>query len=504
MSIGARRISVIESGRDLASPLIAIPALVTKGVVMRGAAKVTTSAGTVGLQSRVADRRGGILPIIRQVAADLIGTTARRNLAVFLTQRLARLDGIRSIRLNEIEASTPTRSLQPIRARDYVAFMVPVKEPGRQVMLEAAFDSRRGPDEWTCQIIEAAAHLAALLIEAERLASSPAPLTAADRDGAAPLIGSSDVMQALRERVERGAGTDGTVLIEGESGVGKELVARQIHELGRRRQGPFVAINCAALVETLIEAELFGIEERTATGVRGRRGKFEHAEGGTLFLDEVSDLSMAAQAKLLRAIQDFTVERVGGNGPRHINTRIVAATNRPLSGLVEQGLFRTDLFYRMSGVEITVPPLRRRKSDILELALYFLARHDSRGRLSMTAAAVDALIAYDWPGNVRELERMLEGAIATAESRQIRVDDLPVSLRGMYGDVLVPAFRLGDTMRAWGSRYARLVLEKNAGNKRQACQMLDISYHTLNSYLRYRPAPLAPAADAASELVARR
>lgn len=504
MSIGARRISVIESRRDLASPLIAIPALVTKGVVMRGAAKVTTSAGTVGLQSRVADRRGGILPIIRQVAADLIGTTARRNLAVFLTQRLARLDGIRSIRLNEIEASTPTRSLQPIRARDYVAFMVPVKEPGRQVMLEAAFDSRRGPDEWTCQIIEAAAHLAALLIEAERLASSPAPLTAADRDGAAPLIGSSDVMQALRERVERVAGTDFTVLIEGESGVGKELVARQIHELGRRRQGPFVAINCAALVETLIEAELFGIEERTATGVRGRRGKFEHAEGGTLFLDEVSDLSMAAQAKLLRAIQDFTVERVGGNGPRHINTRIVAATNRPLSGLVEQGLFRTDLFYRMSGVEITVPPLRRRKSDILELALYFLARHDSRGRLSMTAAAVDALIAYDWPGNVRELERMLEGAIATAESRQIRVDDLPVSLRGMYGDVLVPAFRLGDTMRAWGSRYARLVLEKNAGNKRQACQMLDISYHTLNSYLRYRPAPVAPAADAASELVARR
>lgn len=471
---------------------------------MRGAVKVTTSAGTLGLQPRVADRRSGILPIIRQVAADLIGTTTRRNLAVFLTERLARLDGIRSIRLNEIEASMPTRSLQPIRARDYVAFIVPVKEPGRQVMLEAAFDSRRGPDEWTCQIIEAAAHLAALLIEAERLGSSPAPLTAADRDGAAPLIGSSDVMEALRDRVERVAGTDFTVLIEGESGVGKELVARQIHELGRRRQGPFVAINCAALVETLIEAELFGIEERTATGVRGRRGKFEHAEGGTLFLDEVSDLSMAAQAKLLRAIQDFTVERVGGHGPRHINTRIVAATNRPLPELVEQGLFRTDLFYRLSGVEITVPPLRRRKSDILELALYFLARHDSRGRLSMTPAAVDALIAYDWPGNVRELERMLEGAIATAESRQIRVDDLPVSLRGMYGDVLVPAVRLGDTMRAWGSRYARLVLEKNAGNKRQACQLLDISYHTLNSYLRYRPAPLAPCADAASELVSRR
>ncbi len=456
---------------------------------MRAGVKVTTSTGAIGRQARSADRRSGILSLVRHVAADLITTTERRNLPRFLTARLSQLAGVRSIRLKELSASMPTRSLQPVRARDYVAYVVPVKEPGRQVMLEATFSTHGGPDAWTCQLIETASHLAAVLMEAERLANTPPPLTAAERDGAAPLIGSSEVMRALRDRVERVASTDFTVLIEGESGVGKELVARQIHELGRRRQGPFVAINCAALVESLIEAELFGIEERTATGVRGRRGKFEHADGGTLFLDEVSDLSMAAQAKLLRAIQDFTVERVGGNGVRHINTRIVAATNRPLSGLVERGLFRTDLFYRLSGVEICVPPLRRRKGDILELTQYFLARHEGRGRLSMTTAAVDALIAYDWPGNVRELERMLEGAIATAESRQISLDDLPVSLRGTYGEVLVPAFRLGDTMRAWGSRYARLVLEKNAGNKRQACRLLDISYHTLNAYLRYRPAP---------------
>ena len=471
---------------------------------MRSGIKVTAAIGTVDLQRRGAERRDGIFSLLRQVAGDLVETDARRHLAKLLIERLSRLDGVRSVRLNEISASMPTRSLQPIRARDYVAYVVPVKEPGRQVVLEAAFDAKRGPDDWTCQIIEAAAHLASLLLEAERLANSPALLRPAGRDGAAPLIGSSEVMRALRDRVERVASTDFTVLIEGESGVGKELVARQIHELGRRRQGPFVAINCAALVETLLEAELFGIEERTATGVRGRRGKFEHADGGTLFLDEVSDLSMAAQAKLLRAIQDFTVERVGGNGARRIDTRIVAATNRPLAGLVEQGLFRTDLFYRLSGVEIVVPQLRRRKGDILELAQYFLARHEDRGRLSMTPAAVDALMAYDWPGNVRELERMLEGAIATAESRLISVDDLPVSLRGSYGDVLVPAFRLGDTMRAWGSRYARLVLEKHAGNKRQACRMLDISYHTLNAYLRYRPAPSAPPAEVVSELVAPR
>jgi transcriptional regulator with PAS, ATPase and Fis domain len=258
-----------------------------------------------------------------------------------------------------------------------------------------------------------------------------------------------------------------------------------------------VAINCAALVETLLEAELFGIEDRTATGVRGRRGKFEHADGGTLFLDEVSDLSMAAQAKLLRAIQDLTIERVGGHGGRRMNLRIVAATNRPLAGLVEQGLFRADLFYRLGGLDLRVPPLRSRRDDILELAKYFVGRHEGRGRMTLSAAAADALLSYDWPGNVRELERMLEGASAIAESRTIGLDDLPASLRGAYGEVLMPSVKAGDTMRAWGSRYARLVLERSDNNKRQACRLLGISYHTLQSYLRYRP--LAGKGRAAAE-----
>jgi transcriptional regulator with PAS, ATPase and Fis domain len=442
--------------------------------------------------------------IVRQVAGDLVGRSHRHELSALLTDRLSRLPGVRSVRLAEISgSSSPPGRLQPVRARDYLAFSVPVHDPGRQLMLEAAFDQDAGPDEWTSQLLEAGASVAALLVEAERLATTPAPLTALERDGAAPLIGSSEVMCTLRERVERVANTDFTVLIEGESGVGKELVARQIHELGRRRLGPFVAINCAALVETLIEAELFGIEERTATGVRGRTGKFEHADGGTLFLDEISDLSMAAQAKLLRVIQDFTVERVGGRLPRRINTRIVAATNRPLAALVDKGLFRSDLFYRLSGVEILVPPLRRRKRDILELAHYFLSRHLGRGPFTMTPAAMDALAAYDWPGNVRELERMIEGAIATAESRQIRVDDLPASLRGDYGEVMVPAFQLGDTLRAWGSRYARLVLERNGGNKRQACQVLGVTYHTLNAYLTYQPPAAARSLESLERGLAR-
>jgi two-component system response regulator AtoC len=246
-----------------------------------------------------------------------------------------------------------------------------------------------------------------------------------------------------------------------------------------------VAVNCAALVETLLEAELFGIEERTATGVRGRRGKFEHADGGTLFLDEISDLSMSAQAKLLRAIQDLAVERVGGNGARRVNTRIVVATNRSLSDMVSRGLFRNDLYYRLGGVEIHVPPLRARREDISELATYFLSRHRQARDLSFSDAAVDALQLYGWPGNVRELERFIERAIAWTESNQIDLDDLPPQLRGDYVEILGPSFSAGESMRAWGSRYARLVLERCGRNKRRACRHLDISYHTLEAYLSY-------------------
>jgi two-component system, NtrC family, response regulator HydG len=342
------------------------------------------------------------------------------------------------------------------------------------------------------------AQLAALVVLADRsrLVRPSAPLPSAG-DGAAPLIGSSPAMRALRDRIERVAASDFTVLIEGESGTGKELVARQIHALSPRQRGPFVAINCAAIVESLLEAELFGIEDRTATGVRGRRGKFEHADGGTLFLDEVSELSMAAQAKLLRALQDLTIERVGSTGGRRMNVRVVAATNRPLGALVEQGLFRADLFYRLGGLDLRVPPLRSRREDVMELARYFLARHDSRVRFTLSPAAADALLSYDWPGNVRELERMLEGASAIAESRTIGLDDLPASLRGAYGEVLMPSVKEGETMRAWGSRYARLVLERAGNNKRQACRVLGISYHTLQAYLRYRPQAARPRGAAA-------
>jgi transcriptional regulator with PAS, ATPase and Fis domain len=310
-------------------------------------------------------------------------------------------------------------------------------------------------------------------------------------DMAAPLIGSTGTMRRLRATIERVARTDFTVLLEGESGVGKELVARQIHELSRRRAGPFIAINCAALVETLIEAELFGIEERTATGVRGRRGKFEAADGGTLFLDEVSDLSLPAQAKLLRTIQDLAVERVGGHGTRRVDIRIIAATNRRLLGLVGQHHFRADLYYRLSGVDVIVPSLRERKDDITELATYFLERHRSTRSLRLSTAASEALVTYDWPGNVRELERLIERTVALSRSDVIELEDLPDSVSGDHATILGPSLNRNDTLRTWASRYARIVVDRCQGNKRQACRVLGISYHTLQSYLQPKEEPAA-------------
>jgi Nif-specific regulatory protein len=366
-----------------------------------------------------------------------------------------------------------------------VTFEVPGAPWTVPARLEAIFEPAQPVRDWQRRTLSVATHVASLLVQLEqasgRWGRSRRP------DGAAPLIGSSTPIRLVRERIERVAATDFTVLIEGESGTGKELVARQIHELGRRRKGPFVAVNCAAIVETLIEAELFGIEDRTATGVRGRRGKFESAHEGTLFLDEVSDLSPAAQAKLLRAIQDLTVERVGSYSSRRVDTRIIVATNRPLSELVDQGRFRLDLFYRLNGIDVQVPPLRHRKDDILELATYFLERYRTLRLLTISAGASDALLAYEWPGNVRELERVIERAVALNSSNAVELEDLPPALLGGYGDVLLPSIKAKETMRAWQSRYARLVLERCDNNKRRACRELGISYHTLQGYLRFRP-----------------
>ncbi len=428
---------------------------------------------------------GAEVAAMQQIIATLGGVVAQigveQDLIVVFEREVQRLFRMRAVRLREIPTRYQVRLVTPTRTSDSLVLGVPNADPRVQVVLEATCDPNRDLDDRAYQVLSSIAQLAGLVFEASR---GRTVVRARPEDGAAPLIGSTTAMKDLRSRIERVALTDFTVLIEGESGVGKELVARQVHELSRRHRGPFVAVNCAAVVESLLEAELFGIEDRTATGVRGRRGKFENAEGGTLFLDEVSDLSASAQAKLLRAIQEVAVERVGGHGARRVNTRIVAATNRPLAGLVEQRLFRSDLYYRLAGVEITVPPLRERSDDIIELAHFFLERHRYTRTLTLSPAAHEALRAYQWPGNVRELQRVIERAVALAETDSIELDDLPPQVRGEFAEVLWPSLERGDSLRSWGTRYAQLVFERCGRNKRTACRVLDISYHTLRSYLR--------------------
>jgi transcriptional regulator with PAS, ATPase and Fis domain len=427
------------------------------------------------------DRRRGASSLIQAVASIVPTLRDVRQLRRRFEEELRVLLDARTIELRDGPAAT-----EPL---DVSMSLEVAAGPLALGALDLAFDDQPPRlDGWDTQVLQDARHVAALVLVLERAFRAGLLQTARGRfDGAAPIIGSSPAIRAVRERIDRVAATNFTVLIEGESGSGKELVARQIHELSARRHGPFVAVNCAAIVETLLEAELFGIEDRIATGVRARRGKFEHAHGGTLFLDEVADLSPAAQAKLLRAIQEMSIERVGASVMKPVDVRLIAATNQKLSELVERGRFRLDLYYRLHGVEIVVPPLRERPEDILELAEYFLERHRSFRRLRLSQAAADALMAYAWPGNVRQLQRVIERAVALAESDHLELDDLPPALIDDYANVLLPPFEQRYTLRQWAARYVRLVLARCGNNKRQACRELSISYHTLNAYLRRSP-----------------
>ncbi len=247
------------------------------------------------------------------------------------------------------------------------------------------------------------------------------------------MVGESPRMQEVYGLVERVLNTAVTVLITGESGTGKEVIARVIHYKGPRARGPFIAVNCSAIPETLLEAELFGYEKGAFTGAAQRKpGRFELAAGGTLFLDEIAEMSPALQAKLLRVLQEKKFERLGGTQTIGTDARIIAATNRNLEKLIAEGRFREDLFYRLNVYPIPLPPLRERKEDILLLTLHFLKRSSGELRKEVIGLAKEArelLVAYDWPGNVRELENVVERAVILARGNVVTVPDLPVSLR---------------------------------------------------------------------------
>ena len=244
------------------------------------------------------------------------------------------------------------------------------------------------------------------------------------------LVGESDVMQRARTLIERAARTPGTVLITGETGTGKELAARAVHGGSPRASGPFVALNCAALSESLLENELFGHARGAFTGAAAaREGLIEHASGGTLFLDEIGTMASGLQAKLLRALDSGEVRRIGENVTRRIDVRFVAATNVDLKAAVERGEFRDDLFYRLNVFRVHLPPLRERQGDIARLTEYFVARYGAAaGVTGLTRAAWDAVLSYPFPGNVRELEHMVQRAVAVAPGREIDTPDLPEEL----------------------------------------------------------------------------
>jgi len=242
------------------------------------------------------------------------------------------------------------------------------------------------------------------------------------------MVGESDEFKYVLYKIEQVAPLDTTVLIEGETGTGKELIARAIHNMSNRKDRPLVMVNCAALPADLIEAELFGCEKGAYTGaIKSRKGRFELADGGTLFLDEVGELPLGLQAKLLRTLQEKEVERLGGEGPRKVDVRIIAATNRNLMGEVEQGRFRDDLFYRLNVYQITVPPLRQRHGDIPLLAHRFVlrfAKQQGKRIEKVPQSVMEQLLAYHWPGNVRELQNVIERAVITTSGNTLHLAEL--------------------------------------------------------------------------------
>jgi DNA-binding NtrC family response regulator len=301
------------------------------------------------------------------------------------------------------------------------------------------------------------------------------------------IIGSHPLMQRLLSKVAQAAQSRATVLIHGETGTGKELIAAAVHSRSKRGSGPFVKLNCAALADTVLESELFGHEKGSFTGASVRRkGRFEQADGGTLFLDEVSEISPAVQVKLLRFLQEREFERVGGNGTVRVDVRIVAATNKDLAQQVEDGRFREDLYYRLNVVRLDVPPLRMRPSDIPILADHFMRRYSDENERSvrgLSQRALSALLGHPWPGNVRELQNAIEQAVVLCEDDLVDVHDLPIAPGRAEVDplrLMIPGVTLAEL-----ERFAILrTLEACGNSPTKAATALGISRRTIQYRLQ--------------------
>ena len=314
----------------------------------------------------------------------------------------------------------------------------------------------------------------------------PLPHVQAHMVGDYALVGESPAMLEVYKIIARVAPSTATVLVEGESGTGKEVIARALHRHGPRAQEPFVAVNCAAIPENLLESELFGHEKGSFTGAVARKiGRFEQANGGTLFLDEIGDMSLPLQAKILRAVQEREVERIGGEVVP-VDVRLIAATNHDLAASITSGKFREDLYYRLAVVTILLPPLRERGDDLFRLATYFIkefSRQHGRTITGITHAALDALNVHNWVGNVRELRNAIERALLVADGETLRVADLP---SGMRGSRAAPAARsdVPPTLAELEARHIAHVLSLTGGRVATAATMLGVHRNTLTRKMR--------------------
>jgi two-component system NtrC family response regulator len=365
--------------------------------------------------------------------------------------------------------------------------------PLTKVIMVTANDSRenallairRGAVDWYSKPIELE-DLKLILRRAlhiRRIEESSYPAAPSGRRRYHRLVGESPAIREVFALIQRVAPTDATVLVVGENGTGKELVAHAIHAASKRRDGPFVPINCGAIPETLLESELFGHERGAFTDAhRTREGKLEIAGSGTVFLDEIADIPPHLQVKLLRFLQDRMVERIGGREVRRVDVRVVAATNHDLKAALASGRFREDLFYRLSVVTIRVPPLRERGEDVRILADYFLdfyARHHKRRLKGFTQSALRAIQRHDWPGNVRELENRVQRAVILAPDAYLRPDDLELSETTVESPQTLQDAR-DDAER----RLLIEVLTRNAGNITRAARDVEVSRPTLHDLLR--------------------
>ncbi|MBZ4647891.1 MAG: Response regulator of zinc sigma-54-dependent two-component system [Desulfomicrobiaceae bacterium] len=396
--------------------------------------------------------------------------------AVLTDIRMARMDGITA--LHHIRAINPALPVLIMTAYSSV-------ESAIQAVREGAYDYLQKPldfEHLRLALARAVDH-GRLKLENVRLRE-----VVERASGEPELVGSSPAMRELFRTIDAVAPTEATVLITGESGTGKELVARAIHRASLRASGPLVTVNCAALPEQLLESELFGHEKGAFTGAdRPRDGRFLKAHGGTLFLDEMGELPLTVQAKLLRAVQEGEVQRLGSDRVTQVDVRILAATNRDLAAEAAAGRFREDLYYRLSVITVAVPPLRARREDIVLLAHHFLQRYAERNHRAVRAfspRAMDALLRHDWPGNVRELQNAVERAVILCPAETIDLEDLPASVRAAVERA--PQEGAGSPGSLEDAERERIleVLRETGGNKSQAARILGITRVTLRAKMR--------------------